>query len=168
MATLPFPSENANPLAAVWADHDCFGCGERNPIGLKLRFRPTGEGVAATFVPAAPHQGYERVVHGGIISTVLDEAMAWAVANEGIWAVTGEMRVRFRRPLHVGQPTTATAKVTERRGRVITVASTLTLDEEGAVVATATATFVRVDEETEAAWRARYLQEPPSNQPVLD
>ena len=52
----------------------------------------------ASFTPNPEHQGFHDVVHGGIISTILDEAMAWATAHAGVWAVTGEMRVRFRQP----------------------------------------------------------------------
>ena len=85
----------------VRADHGCFGCGAANPQGLHLTFTVTDNGVISTFTPLDVHQGYEHVVHGGIISTLLDEVMAWAVAAAGIWAVTGEMQVRFRRPLQV-------------------------------------------------------------------
>lgn len=159
MSTVSITPDAANALASVRADHHCFGCGGNNPIGLKLRFNSTDDGVSARFASAAPHQGYENVVHGGILSTLLDEAMAWAVAARGIWAVTGEMRVRFRQPLHVGQPVTVSGRVSEERGRVITAAGAITLDADGSTIATATGTFVRVDNETEAAWRARYLAE---------
>ena len=47
------------------------------------------------------------MVHGGIISTILDEAMAWATAHAGVWAVTGEMRVR---------PATRIGELTNRHG----------------------------------------------------
>ncbi|MCC7023263.1 MAG: PaaI family thioesterase [Thermomicrobiales bacterium] len=157
MSTGSTIQEGADTLASVRADHDCFGCGARNRIGLKLRFRPAGDGVSAAFTPAPEHQGYENVIHGGIISTLLDEAMAWAVATRGIWAVTGEMRVRFRHPLHVGEPVTASGSVVEERGRIVSAAGTIARDEDGATIASATGTFVRVDKETEAAWRARYL-----------
>jgi len=56
----------------VRADHACFGCGDDNPIGLHLRFEADGDGVRTSFVPSSAHQGFDRVVHGGIISTVLD------------------------------------------------------------------------------------------------
>jgi acyl-coenzyme A thioesterase PaaI-like protein len=46
--------------------------------------------VKASFTPNPEHQGFHDVVHGGIISTILDEAMAWATAHAGVWAVTGE------------------------------------------------------------------------------
>ena len=128
-------------------------------MGLHLQFSTTADGVRAAFIPRPEHQGFEHVVHGGIISTVLDEAMAWAIAAAGIWAVTGEMRVRFRNPLHVGEATTVAATVDTSRGRLITASATLTRDVDGAPIATATGTFMRVNPETEAAWRARYISD---------
>jgi acyl-coenzyme A thioesterase PaaI-like protein len=141
------------------ADHNCFGCGAQNPIGLHLKFVKNEDGVRAPFVPGRNHEGFEDVIHGGIISTVLDEAMAWATAAEEIWAVTGEMRVRFRHALKAGEPATVHARVTARRGRLITTAAEMTLDSSGAVIANSTATFMQVDPATEAEWRSRYLIE---------
>jgi uncharacterized protein (TIGR00369 family) len=144
----------------VRSDHACFGCGDDNPIGLRLRFAADGEGVKASFIPRPEHQGFHDVVHGGIISTVLDEAMAWATADAGIWAVTGEIRVRFRQPLKIGELTTAVARVTGTRGRLVTAEAELQLDRDRTLIATGSATFVRVNAEVETAWRARYLREP--------
>jgi acyl-coenzyme A thioesterase PaaI-like protein len=143
----------------VRSDHACFGCGDDNPIGLHLRFAPDRDGVKASFVPGPEHQGFQDVVHGGIISAVLDEAMAWAVAHAGVWAVTGEMRVRFRQPLKVGDMTSVVARVSRTRGRLVTATAGLHLGRDHSLVATASATFVKVDAEVEAAWRARYLQD---------
>jgi acyl-coenzyme A thioesterase PaaI-like protein len=146
------------PLDAARSDHHCFGCGDRNPIGLHLRFSRDEQGVSASFVPRPEHQGFEETVHGGIISTVLDEAMAQAIATAGIWAVTGEMRVRFRRPLRVGEAAIVTARVTGARGPAVMAAAELALESDAAPIATATATFARVNEETAAAWQARYTR----------
>jgi uncharacterized protein (TIGR00369 family) len=148
----------ADPLLAVRSDHRCFGCGARNPIGLHLAFTSDENGVRASFVPSGEHQGFENVIHGGIISAVLDEAMAWATATAGIWAVTADMRVRFRRPLHVGEPTTVTASISSTRGRLTTASAELTADADSALIASATASFMRVDKETEVAWRMRYFE----------
>ena len=145
-------------LAAVRSDHYCFGCGAQNPFGLHLAFTTTASGVSAPFTPAVNHQGFEEIVHGGIISAALDEAMAWAIAAAGHWAVTGEIRVRFRKPLHVGEATTLHAEVTSTRGRLISASATLRAGHDGAEIAFATATFMQVDEVTAAAWRGRYLQ----------
>ena len=149
-----------DPFVTVRSNHACFGCGDDNPIGLHLRFAPDGEGVKASFIPGPEHQGFHDVVHGGIISAVLDEAMAWATAQAGVWAVTGEMRVRFRQPLEIGELTTVVARVNGTRGRLITVAAELLLDRDHSTIATASATFVKVDADVEAAWRARYLRDP--------
>ncbi len=145
------------PIART--DHACFGCGDDNPIGLHLRFAPEGDGVKASFIPGPEHQGFHDVVHGGIISAVLDEAMAWATAHAGVWAVTGEMRVRFRQPLKIGEPTSVVARVSGTRGRLVTAAAELQLDRDGSPIATSSATFVKVDADIEADWRARYLRD---------
>jgi acyl-coenzyme A thioesterase PaaI-like protein len=148
-----------DPFLAVRPDHACFGCGDDNPIELRLRFAPDGDGVKASFVPGPEHQGFQDVVHGGIISVVLDEAMAWATARAGIWVVTGEMRVRFRQPLKIGELTSVVARVSGTRGRLVTAAAELQLDRDGSPVATSSATFVKVDADVKAAWRARYLRD---------
>jgi acyl-coenzyme A thioesterase PaaI-like protein len=144
----------------VRSDHACFGCGDENPIGLHLRFAPDGDGVKASFIPGPEHQGFHDLVHGGIISSVLDEAMAWAVAHAGVWAVTGEMRVRFRQPLKISDVTSVVARVSGIRGRLVTATAELRLDRDRSLVATASATFVRVDADVKADWQARYLRDP--------
>src|SRR5919112_1693310 len=119
-----FPKTETFDLSGiVRSDHECFGCGDDNPIGLHLRFAADGDGVKASFTPGPNHQGFGGIVHGGIISSILDEAMAWATAHAGFWAMTGDMRVRFRRPLNIGEPSVVTARVSGARGRIITTAS---------------------------------------------
>jgi acyl-coenzyme A thioesterase PaaI-like protein len=147
------------PLAAVRSDHACFGCGAENPIGLRLRFALAGDAVTAAFTPAPEHQGFHDVVHGGIISTVLDEAMAWATAAAGLWTVTGEMQTRFRQPLLVGEATHVTATVTGQRGKIVQTSARLFRDTDGATIATAKGTFVKVPENVAAGWEARYLRD---------
>jgi acyl-coenzyme A thioesterase PaaI-like protein len=169
MTELPEPA-TVDPFLAVRSDHACFGCGDDNPIGLRLQFAADGDGVKASFIPRPEHQGFLEVVHGGIISTVLDEAMAWATAYAGIWAVTGDMRVRFRQPLNIGEPAVVTARVSGARGRLVTTADELVLDRDRSPIATASATFFRVEPDVEAAWRARYLRDlgqmPPESREV--
>jgi acyl-coenzyme A thioesterase PaaI-like protein len=158
MADIP-EAKTLDPFAIVRPDHGCFGCGDDNPIGLHLRFAADGDSVKTSFIPSSDHQGFGNIVHGGIISTVLDEAMAWATAHAGFWAMTGDMRVRFRRPLNIGEPSVVTARVSGGRGRLVTTASELVVESDGSPIATATATFVKVDDELEAVWRAQYLRQ---------
>jgi hypothetical protein len=69
-------SATRDPFGFIRSDHSCLGSGDANPIRLRLRFAPGGDGVKASFVPGPQDQGFDDVVHGGIISAVLDEAMA--------------------------------------------------------------------------------------------
>ena len=151
--------ETFDLFGIVRSDHGCFGCGDDNPIGLHLRFAADGDSVRASFIPSPDHQGFGGIVHGGIISTILDEAMAWATAHSGFWAMTGDIRVRFRRPLTIGESAVVMARVSGARGRLVTTVGERALASDGSSIATATATFVKVDAELEAAWRAQYLRE---------
>lgn len=124
-------------------DGHCFACGSRNPSGLGLVFREEGGGrVTAAFTPGKVHQGFKDLVHGGIITTVLDEAMMKAVLLRGIEAVTAEITVRFKRPLHVGDPSTIEAEITTMGNRLILAAARVT-GPDGGVIADAAAKLLR-------------------------
>ena len=139
-------------------DHNCFGCGRLNEDGLRLEFHADARGgVWADFVPAERFEGYTGMVHGGVISAVLDEVMAWSLYRQETWAVTAEMTVRFRAPIQVGEPTRATGWQVAARGRRIEMAGEIRRQRDGAVMATATALFIRVPEAQAAAWSERYL-----------
>lgn len=88
----------------------CFVCGRDNPIGLKLRFAPVGEGVVAEFTPSELHSGYEGLVHGGILAALVDDAIANIWATRGYEAVTAKIEVRFRREAKPGQRLIVTAE----------------------------------------------------------
>ncbi|HTP04864.1 MAG TPA: PaaI family thioesterase [Nitrospirota bacterium] len=76
----------------------CFVCGRENPSGLAVEFQINAEArsIRATFIPKEAHQGYEGIIHGGILSALLDEAMAKLAYSLGIPAVTAEITVRFK------------------------------------------------------------------------
>lgn len=139
-------------------DHYCFGCGRLNPYGLKLHFYPLpeGDGVWAPFTPQREREGYLGIVHGGIIATLLDEAMAWALYRLDIWAVTGKMSLSFRKPVEVGVPARAIGRLKADRGRILEVAGELVREADGTVLAEAEAIFVRVPKSQAEEWRARY------------
>ena len=124
-------------------DEYCFACGRLNPIGLKLDFRKVDGEYVAELTPMREHQGYVGITHGGILATILDEAItrfAWA---EGSDAVTAEMTVRFRRPAPTGEKLRVIGRLTENSGRIIRGESEIR-DESGRLVADATAKLVRV------------------------
>jgi uncharacterized protein (TIGR00369 family) len=137
-------------------DHGCFGCGIQNEIGLRLAFYRTDDGVTATFTPRAEHEGYTRMTHGGIVSTVLDEAMSWAVIDSGRLAVTARMSVDFRRPVPSGEALTINARVTRDRGRAVETRGEIR-SANGEALASSTGLFVRVSEEQQREWESTYL-----------
>jgi len=80
-------------------DH-CLLCGQRNPLSLRLRFEATEPAaVRARFRPGRRLQGYRGVLHGGVISALLDAAMTHCLFHRGVRAVTGDLYVRFLAPV---------------------------------------------------------------------
>ena len=82
----------------------CFGCGAENPRGLALEFRLEHGRAVAEFAPADYLQGYPGFVHGGVVATMLDEAMSWAAYGQGIWAMTARLTMRFRKSVPLNEP----------------------------------------------------------------
>jgi acyl-coenzyme A thioesterase PaaI-like protein len=145
-------------LLNVRDDHHCFGCGRLNPHGLQLTFYHGEDGsLWAPWTPDQKHEGYTGIAHGGVITAVLDEVMAWTVYAKQIWAVTGKINVTFRKPVEMNVPTRAIGRIVADRGRVLEMAAEMRRDEDNLLLAKATATFIRVPEEQAAAWRERYL-----------
>ncbi len=136
--------------------HYCFGCGSLNPQGLLLRFRPCTEGVWAEITLGQLHEGYLGMAHGGILATILDEAMSWAITAGGDFGVTGRMSMSFRKPARIGDPLRVIGRVTSRRSRMIETSATVVCIESGEVIAEADARFVRVSEQQAAEWREAY------------
>jgi uncharacterized protein (TIGR00369 family) len=99
---------------------NCFVCGPDNPIGLKLRFVPAGEGIRAEFTPSDLHVGYEGLVHGGILAALIDDALANVWFVRGQEAVTAKIEVRFRREARPGERLVVTAQETGRKAGMMT------------------------------------------------
>ncbi len=99
----------------------CYVCGKMNPAGLAVDFEidKDARSIRARFVPADIHQGFEGIVHGGILSALLDEAMAKLAFSLGISAVTAEMTIRFKSPAAPGDELTVSGRLTEETGKLI-------------------------------------------------
>jgi uncharacterized protein (TIGR00369 family) len=124
-------------------DGMCFACGTRNPQGLGLRFRFDSREVAADVTFGQAFQGYRGIVHGGLISTVLDEAMVTLLSKLGVLAVTAELTVRFVAPARVGEPFRVTARLVEKRGRISKLEARL-VGADGTEIARARSTYFRL------------------------
>jgi uncharacterized protein (TIGR00369 family) len=125
---------------------NCFACGQANARGLRLKIENENGRAAATFVPDASLEGYDGVLHGGVVSTVLDEVMVWAARfTTGLYAVTGELLVRFAKPIETGKSYRVEGWVRENRGRIVLAEASLK-DGEGKVRARAEGKLFSVKE----------------------
>ncbi len=117
----------------------CFACGQDNPIGLKLRFEWDGKAARAGFTPTELHQGWSGIVHGGIITCLLDEAMSYATLFEKVDTVTARLQVRIKRPIPIGEPLSITGSIVKKTRKLVETQATIFL-KDGTPVAEATAT----------------------------
>jgi uncharacterized protein (TIGR00369 family) len=126
----------------------CFVCGMQNPIGLKAFFYQDEEGrVVAHFTGKEEHQGYPGVMHGGIVTALLDEVIARvAIAQDLLWGVTAKLEVRFRRPVPLGQSLTLVGEMTRLRSRTLEAHGEIRL-EDGTVAAEAEGVYIRLPQE---------------------
>jgi acyl-coenzyme A thioesterase PaaI-like protein len=130
------------PIVAPLANEGCFGCGPANPIGLHMHFeRHEDGGVQARFSPGIEHQGWDGVMHGGLVTVLLDEAMAWAAAEQTRMYYTGRLEVRYRRPVPTGAALLVRGWITRDRGRSLETRGEIQ-SEEGQTLAEATALFL--------------------------
>lgn len=117
----------------------CFACGRDNPIGLKLDFKRDGKIVRAEFTPTEFYQGWSGIVHGGIITCLLDEAMAYAAVFSGVNCVTAKMQVRLKRLALVGEPLVITSSIIKKTKRLVETEAAVSL-KDGTPIAGGTAT----------------------------
>lgn len=120
----------------------CFACGPDNPRGLRMHFdRDKNGAVSAIWTPQPFWEGFRGIVHGGLISTVLDEAMSKAVVANGKEALTGELCVRFRSQVVPSRTYRVRGWINTCKKRLIRTEATVTLSD-GTEVAHAWAKFI--------------------------
>ena len=133
MIALPKVTLNANLDEGF-----CFGCGGHNPIGLKLKFTRDGDAIRAKFTPDKTHQGWPGLLHGGILGTLLDEAMSNIAYATGHTCLTATISIRIKQPIKIEIPLVVTAWITRRGTRLIETAGRVCLGD-GTVLAEADA-----------------------------
>jgi acyl-coenzyme A thioesterase PaaI-like protein len=120
----------------------CFACSPDNRRGLHLDFHANDGGeMVAEWIPESEFEGFRGIIHGGVVSTVLDEAMAKVVAAAGIDALTAELRVRFRQQVTTGAAVEIRGWIEGHQRRVVRTEATLT-EHNGVELAHAWAVFL--------------------------
>ena len=132
-------NQNAIPILE---GHACFACGTNNPIGLKLTFYRQDRYICSNVTLTRNHAGWQNMAHGGIISTLLDEVMSWAVIYfKKCFSVTRRMGVRYLRPVPVEVPLTVKGMITSDEGQRRCQAAALLQDHRENVLAKGEADF---------------------------
>ena len=126
---------------------DCFVCGDRNPIGLQVKFFAKGETAVAEYTVGDRYEGYKGLFHGGLIAALLDEIMIKAVLAKDLIVLTAQMDIRFKKPVAVGQKILLEGKMASRKGRLIITTGTARRPD-GTKVAESTGKYILADSKT--------------------
>ena len=125
-------------------DDYCFACGEKNPVGLHLKFEKFDDKLTAVKILAREYEGYEGAAHGGIVATMLDEAMCAFIKNfYDEQAMTGRLEIRYKHPTPIEQELKISAWQESQRRNIITMRSNV-MTVDGVITAEATAKFAVV------------------------
>ncbi len=136
-------SGNLTPIASS-ASNRCFGCGPANLTGLRLEFMLADDGSVASFarIPDT-FEGPAGYLHGGIIATLLDEAMSKAVRARGNASMTRTMAIDYLRPVPSGTPLRIEGRVVRGEARKHWAEARI-LNENGIVLAEGKGLFIEV------------------------
>jgi len=130
----------------------CFGCGANNPIGLHMQFFTDEQRVYSQVMVPQAMAGWDQTVHGGVLSTLLDEIMGWSVIYlQGKIGVTKTMAVEFLKPVQVGQLLTVVGAINDASSERQVVATGEVYSETDVLCVKATGVFAALS--TQAAVR---------------
>ncbi len=134
--------------------HNCFACGTLNTSGLAMLIHVEPGRSWAELALESRFEGWEGIAHGGIVSTILDEVMAWALVGEDNWGVTARLAVDFKKPVPLGTVLRAEGWISRSRRRLVETEARVVEASTGATLAPATGVYIAAD-----AARKRELQE---------
>jgi acyl-coenzyme A thioesterase PaaI-like protein len=122
--------------------HHCFGCGPGHESGLRVRTFRDGDGVLAPIIVSRRFEGPRGCAHGGIVATYLDEVLSGAaVSHSGRLHVTGELAVRYVRPVPVERPLLGRGRAVREAPKYLELEGTLEDLGTGEILARATGRF---------------------------
>lgn len=125
----------------------CFVCGKQNPVGIKAEFK-YGEGKSsAELILPKEYQGWSGIIHGGIISALLDEACVYAGNSLGYNTVTAELKIRFKKPARPEEKIFVEARANHVKSKLISAVAKVK-DSRGSLIAEAEGKLI-IKEKTE-------------------
>lgn len=136
--------------------HNCFACGSLNAHGLQLELHAADDHCWVETTLDTRFQGWDGIAHGGIICTILDEVMAWALVEHDMWGVTARMSVEFKKPVPIGRRIRGDGHVTSARRRIVEAEGVLVDAADGTLLARSTATFLAAPDDKKRELKERY------------
>jgi uncharacterized protein (TIGR00369 family) len=125
--------------------NQCFVCGDKNEIGLNVKFYYQEGKAQAEYLAGKNFEGYQDILHGGIITSLLDEVMIKSVIAKNISVLTVEINVKFKKPVFIGEKIYLTGEMTKEQGKIV-FAKGEAKNQKGEIVALGEAKFFKVDE----------------------
>jgi len=139
-------NKNLQPMVHA-ASNRCFGCGQANPVGLHLEFFLAEDGATVSFAEVPDtYEGPPGYLHGGIIGTLMDEAMSKAVRARGLIAMTRRLDVDYLRPVPSGSRIRLEGRVVRDEGRKHWTEARV-LDANGVALAESKGLFIEIRRE---------------------
>ena len=140
-----------NPWAAS-KDYDCFGCAPGNPIGLHMEFFEESDEIISFWNPGEHYQGWTGTIHGGILSSLIDEACAWTIMRKmQTIGVTTRLQLRYKLPVAASESViTVRAKIVEQNHRLVFLQAKLENGKGETCVEGDVAYYVKSKEEASA------------------
>ena len=112
----------------------CYACGKNNEHGLKLKFHHENQEITTNYTATDIHQGFPNHLHGGIISTILDEVMSRVCLIYGKWGMTANMSIKYLKPISIGTKFKATAKAVRQNRKLIEVSGKIFLPDNSLAI----------------------------------
>lgn len=122
----------------------CLLCGDLHPNSFGLRFTPhDDDGVRAVFQGYDELQGYDGILHGGVIASLLDSAMTNCLFQQGVQALTADLKIRYKYSIPCCAKLDLQARLIESRDPLYRLKADLILD--GRCMARGEARFMRIN-----------------------
>jgi len=148
-------AEKYRPLKTL-SNHKCFGCSPDNASGLQMNFFSNQKSLFSWVTVPEHLCGWNRLVHGGVITTILDEIMSWsAITMLKRIILTKSMTVDFIKPVFIDDELTVEGKVLERKSERDALMAGFLYNPKGELCAKSQGTFALFT--PEAAIRMKIL-----------
>ena len=127
--------------------YNCFGCSPNNPFGLHMEFYEDGDYIVSNWHPERNYQGWVDTMHGGVLSTLIDETCGWVVTRKmQTSGFTTNLNVKFRKAVSTNEPLlTIRANITKQMRNMLFIHAELT-NSQGELCVEGDATYFMMDQ----------------------